>query len=66
MDEDSVFLHSPGSSDTVADVVELKPPCVALDLGFSGHQFTNPVPRVITELVHPHHQLFILPTVTSY
>ena len=44
MDEDSVFLHSPGSSDTVADVVELKPPCVALDLGFSGHQFTNPVP----------------------
>ena len=50
MDEDSVFLHSPGSSDTVTDIVELQPSCVALDLGFSGHQLANSIPRVVAEL----------------
>ena len=31
-DEDFVFLHCPSASDTVADVIQLQPPCVALDL----------------------------------
>ena len=58
-DEKQVFMICPSSSVTAANVRQLQPPCVALDLGFADN-LAHSVPRVVAKLFDQDQQLLVL------